>query len=372
MRMKRNNFLRLALCLLLAAITCGSLVIGTTYAKYVAAATGEASARVAKFSFVSPAQLGVKKTTNPKEYRGPFANDATAQQIAVASGRVEAFDIPAFCYEYYTPNDGYTNTFRYNGIRPKSVEGTLLGTMAGERRIVAAPGTGPLFGPGVNNPNASDGYGKIEFKNLSEVAVRFRVSVDLTKSNLLGVAPVSPDPGIKEIPFIISDPHDPDLWVRFNDPTGVTLTDSNIPSDTKVPDWGALAVGSTDEWIYLEPNTGSYTLWYGIIWNFDVQLPGQTNVTNPLNYGSNITPRWDSPFPDNNPILRYDHQGFGSTYGNITDRNLDDSKLGMSAQEAKDRSPNLPGTAWQHPFSEAQPAAADFKLSFKLEVEQVD
>ncbi|MCL2107659.1 MAG: hypothetical protein FWH26_11470 [Oscillospiraceae bacterium] len=106
--MKRNAFLRLALGLLVISIACSSLFMASpTAAKYVAAGEADGPARVAIFSFLagsfkaSEAGLfGGFNTTPGLDGVVPGEWD----QIALYPGQVTSFEVPAFSYEYLTPN----------------------------------------------------------------------------------------------------------------------------------------------------------------------------------------------------------------------------------------------------------------------------
>ena len=366
MRMKRNVFLRLALCFLLAAVTCSSLVIGTTHAKYVAAAVGNATARVATFSFVSTNKTSTAYGSGASFLgRGaPFGT--TPQQIAVDAGKVTDFQVPAFCYEYDRPIAAYGGQATNPTVQGRQVSGT-------NRRFVVAPGTGPIFGPGraVTGDVDADGFVNLIFRNDSEVAVKFKVTLDYDKCVLRGV------------PFIISDPYIAEGWKKMPTTGTVVLTDNRMATSVDLFTYcGSKTPGATgtplaaptaaQQWIYLEPNGGTYTVKFGMIWFFDNLAPnlaGEPAHNSPLNGAGGFAARADGRWFDNNPQLIYTQQNWGLTKYGSKMVNFDDSTLGYGAQELVDRDPNGSG---HQGLPAPTPTNADLKLSFKLEVEQVD
>jgi len=172
--MKDNIFLRAAAYLLAMVIASLSLLAGTT-AKYVASATNAASAKVAKFSFVTNSM--------------PFASQGTVdKQLVVQPGQSASneFTIPLFDTAYYTPAD-FAGVFTGPGTPIETVTSS-------NGDAVVAPGTGILIGPGKNNPNLIadhffPGIYSLQFRNDSEVTVRFKISVDTDESVLHG-API--------------------------------------------------------------------------------------------------------------------------------------------------------------------------------------
>ena len=227
--MKRNIFLRLALCLLAAAVI-GTSVFTVSLAKYVAAAAGEATARVAKFSFV----------TNPTPGSAP---ETGKKQIAVDAGKVEVFNVPLFDTAYYKPHAWV------DGPYPGDTTKTVISSLSD---AVVAPGVGLGFGP--NATTANDlvdlgegagyyGYRTVTFKNDSEVAVRYKFTVE-------------DSPSLQSLPICVLA-RQTEIWSLL---AGATLT-----GDTGVPGWRMLEPGGEDN------------LHFGFIWFFDgVNYPSAT------------------------------------------------------------------------------------------------
>lgn len=383
--MKRNIWLRLAACLLLAAVVSTGVSSGT-WAKYAASATVTASARVAKFSFLAGSSKGQQEdeTTGPSsgvykgpEYFGPHDTDPANhwQEIVVNASTVNNFEVPAFSSEYWNP----TNWYRTPLPREVTVRGEEISP--GTRRIVTAPGTGSIFGSGTpGNPNIGDGEDgdydgdfSIEFKNSSEVTVRFRLSVNYDDSDL------------KDIPFIISapartseQPGHPDAWARvdWKDSHGMypVLTNADIPSGTSPRAMMNHGPYPDTTWIVLAPGE-DYTVTFSLIWWFDVKLDG-----------SNGTVRQDNPYLNNNPSFRLDYQNWPFSFwaehtpGTINaypNDNAAESQLGMWAQQYKDVNPNgnegklrEDSSAWADGANTY--GDADVRLVFKLEAEQIN
>jgi len=207
--MKQNYFLRTAACLLVFAIASLGLLPGAG-AKYVAAAKFTAGARVATFSFV----------TNSTPFGGQGGID---KQFVVAPGESTSniFTFPLFDTAYLTPDSG-SGAGWFNGPSPSSVT-----VRSGNGDLVAAPGTGMSFGPGVyNTNNTPGGYYKLQFRNDSEVAVRYRLSVN-------SAAP------LKGVPLYLYGPARLGDW---------TLATTDL----------VLSGSASTEWNVLGPNNGSY------------------------------------------------------------------------------------------------------------------
>ena len=192
MRVKRNVFLRTALFLLIGVWASSSLLTGT-WAKYVATATVEAGARVAKFSVA----------VNNKE----IAEAAGIMTINVPVSLADTVLLqPATLPGNDTAGNGFTGD--HSAVTISSVNGSPI-----------APGTG--------------GRIKVEFKNNSEVAVRFSfVTADCsaagTGSPALTVAAVQS----------VNNLSNPGCEIQFSRPTtsgsnsGITVTNGQ---------WGVLS-----------------------------------------------------------------------------------------------------------------------------------
>jgi len=194
--MKRNIFLRAALFLLIGAWASGSLLTGTG-AKYVAAAV-EAGARVAKFS-VAVNSKEIAKATGEMTIDVPVSLvDTVLLQPATLPGTDPGSSSHS--------GNGFTGD--HSATRISSVNGSLI-----------APGTG--------------GRIKVEFKNNSEVSVRFSfVTADCsavgTGSPALTVAAVQS----------VNNLSNPGCEIQFSRPTssgsnsGITVTNGQ---------WGVLS-----------------------------------------------------------------------------------------------------------------------------------
>ncbi|MCL2300703.1 MAG: hypothetical protein FWC27_11240 [Firmicutes bacterium] len=146
---KRNIFLRIAVLMLIAVLATSGVFVGSgTYAKYIAAANVEASARVAKFDV---------------KVNGTTFSSATAAAVTVTGSLGSVFELF---------NDGDDSNLNY----PATSGGTGNGNgRVSDQAENANPSTlkhldnitGTLICPGIG--------GKISvlFKNDSEVAVRF-------------------------------------------------------------------------------------------------------------------------------------------------------------------------------------------------------
>ena len=322
--MKRNVFLRAAACLLVAAVMSTSL-LGGTGAKYVASAAVIASARVAKFSFVAGSKK-YSKTASPSWLANDGAIDSGNgfwNQIAVNAGVPTAFTVPLFDYEY----DTVSVTFGGAGSALQTVKART--NADGTRDIIIAPGTGTLFGDPTHNGNYDIQYvsgldfGKyyfMDFRNDSEVAVRFRLATSY--------------PG--DFTIVISDLHlkNDVLWTKLGS-TPVVLTHSLQPSGVAPAHSVPLSYIWTPEheWIQLPPN-GTYHLVFGLL------FPYETDLAKP-DIGSN----WSANSVNVNPPAVVN--------------DIDDSMHGVAAREF------LKGNT-------SYAAAAHLDLVFKLEVEQID
>jgi len=146
--MKKNIYMRIGVLMLIAALATSGVFVGSgTYAKYIAAAEVNASARVAKF------QVQYGATTS-----GTFTNfsQASAAPVVIqASGPLGTLLQPASSYADHPIYNASTNP-----------TGTIVG-VTGNKTIIA-PGTGGKIG--------------FYFTNLSEVAVRFYLDPSCTVS----------------------------------------------------------------------------------------------------------------------------------------------------------------------------------------------
>ena len=335
--LKRNVFLRAAAYLLAAVIASMSLLPGAL-AKYIAAVVpAGASARVAKFSF----QVGSVKSQTPAA--GPFddARDTdrygnplvvedgeTWNEIAVTAGASLEFEAPVFAFAYL----GYNNAVMGPAGTITAGQTTVLGR---DSAIVAAPGTGYLFGTELNKPNyAPDqlGYSGInyfDFRNDSEVAVRFRLSIDNESQSA----------DARDIPFVVLDPRRSWSSLKGNGPIVLTFAYDVAanPIYSTVDafwDWEQnVASCPANEWISLKPGQGCT---FGFVWIW------------PFAYESN-----------NHSGMWTVHDTAALSAGNFD--NERDSRLGMKAAQY------LKGGA-------GAPALEDvtIKLALKLEVEQVN
>jgi len=186
---KRNIFLRTALFLLIGVWASSSLLTGT-WAKYVAAATVEASAKVAKFSVA----------VNSKE----IAQAGGAMMIDVPVSLAD----PVLLQPNTAGNDTAGNGFSgdHSAVTISSVNGSLI-----------APGTG--------------GRIKVEFKNNSEVTVRFSfVTADCTASGTGGLTVATTQS--------VNNLSNPGCEIQFSRPTG---SGSNAGITTTNGQWGVLA-----------------------------------------------------------------------------------------------------------------------------------
>jgi len=173
--MKYNFFLRAATCFLVVAIASLSLLSGTA-AKYVTSATGQASARVASFSFVAGGEKYVEGN-----WLGS-ADEGFWEEITTPSGSSSAtqeFSLPLFDYEWVSDNYG---ALLYGGPG-----GSTVTVKSVDDAFIVAPGIGHAFGACNNNPNMKypDSRHKMFFRNDSEVTVRFMVKNITTTGDYL-------------------------------------------------------------------------------------------------------------------------------------------------------------------------------------------
>ena len=331
--MKRNIFLRLAVCLLLAAVM-GTSVFTVSLAKYVAAADSAAEARVAKFSFLPGSkkynQSGGDWEDNSDVDTGSFPY---YNQIAVEPGKVTTFEVPCFDYEYFGRPDW-----------PQELDATVQGR---DDAFVAAPGTGTMnfnrINLGMHNPNfGGDGYESVtELRNDSEVAVKYRVTLD-SSSAIPGRLVMKA--GNSEFFFSVGpEPYSSDTSRNDNPALPIILT--NINNDGTLNDNG---------WIMLEPN-GTRNFKFSWAWGFDYS---GVYSWDPFLIGDRwLLTGWGRVF-DN-----------GANTDDVADTFDDelDTLLGYYAAEylrALEAEDDI--------AAEAALAECQFNLVFKLEVEQID
>lgn len=269
--MKRNPFLCIAGCLLVAVVASTSL-LGGTLAKYTVAATSSVNDVVVKFSFVVESE----KPATAKA--GPFTSARGNKEEQIAIGTVASFEVPMFDWEYR----GYDSTAGNITVRGMNKD------------IVIAPGSGGHAGEMVNNPNAIWIAGhsnavRMAFKNESGVAVKFRLTVNKAASSFGGL------PLDDTVPIAIFDPHEEHfigntfdmnaLWVPLSDGPVLTWNDAdrlNTPGAvleysgldaffTQLGETGGwVGMGGRDDadayWMTLKPEqeyvTGFSWLWY--------------------------------------------------------------------------------------------------------------
>jgi len=297
--MKPNYFLRTAVYLLVAVVASMSL-LGSAGAKYVASATIEASARVAKFAFV----------TNSTPF-GAQGDGGANKQFVVAPGESASnvFTFPLFDTVYYAPVGGPLDNYFY------SPDPTMETVESSNGDLVAAPGTGINFGPGKNNTadfTGHNGYFKLQFRNDSEVAVRYRLSVNSS-------AP------LKGVPLYLFGPARLTAWAPAS--TGLVLSGN-----------------ASTEWNTLGPMNGSYDIinlaWF---WMF-----------NQYGTGYAVPDEGQTDPPPNGTALISTINSLGW----VANSDADDSYLGWLGAE------HLRGNIGRD--------AASMKLELKLEVEQID
>ena len=333
--MKRNIFLRLAVCLLLAAVM-GTSVFTVSLAKYVAAAGGVADPpRVAKFSFVTGSRkyLGSgweeQNTAIDAGAFGGYDPSKQFREIAVSSGAVTSFEMPLFDFEYLSPVKSSGSGLIWNWFNGPLPPETTVTSKNGQ--LVAAPGTGLNMGQGKNNPNAphnnnaEGAYHTFQFRNDSEVAVRYKLSIVSTAADL------------QNVPIYVYAPAKPGAGWELA--VGAVMTGSSA-----LAEWNMLPPGGSDE------------LKMGWFWAFDKN-----------GYG------WDPSIPHNPALELFNYSSY---YGsNVRDwlatlsvnTDADDTLLGYYAAEylralAADNDTD----------AEAALAECQFNLVFKLEVEQID
>jgi len=173
--MKLTVLWRLVGYLLLAAVISTSILAGTgTWAKYAAAGEAQANARVAKFSFVAGSQkyLGggdwaVVNSSVDDEDPDVIVAGKHWREIAITSGASTLFELPLFDYEYSGTDSSLASTATVQGV---------------DDEIVVAPGIGNSHGNPMHNPNTNANVQYFDFRNDSEVTVRFKVEIDPSSS----------------------------------------------------------------------------------------------------------------------------------------------------------------------------------------------
>jgi len=218
----------LALIMIAASLLTPYLVRYTyTQAKFISKANTTGTAQVAKFSFV----------TNSTPFGTGNQQGAANKQFVVSPGQSNdnTFTIPLFDTRYVTPPPGAD---WFNG--PASSIETVISRNG---NLIAAPGTGTSFGPGADSTVAhtitGDGWmHKLQFRNESEVTVRYRVTVD-------SIA------GLRGVPLYLYVPENGKGWA---------------PSANG---W-ALTGNASDAWITLPPNMTTWDTWHlGWFWLYD-------------------------------------------------------------------------------------------------------
>jgi len=357
--MKFNFVLRAAGALLLVAVVSVALVAATG-AKYITAKDAPTgSATVAKFSFVEGAR---KYNQAAHDWYADTVNidntDAAAEdpakywrEIAITAGTPTLFSIPLFDYEYYGTGGAVTvQAYNYTATPD----------------LLAAPGIGASIGEVKNNPNtltvSRHGNSKavsMKFWNRSQVAVRFKITVDSSKTTFGGL------PIDNKIPLAIFDPHAEfstdisGLWVPISRNPVITWNDYDRWNDgiedlypPKTPaagldvfydrwddsQWPGMGTNAADYWMILEPNE-EYTFAFSWLWWYN----------GPGDYATAF------------------HEDFLDTDANRTRVDLRDTALGIAGREYLEALAG--GNAGE--IADAL-AAATVKLGFKLEVEQVD
>jgi len=174
--MKRNIFLRAALCLFIGLWASGT-ALTDTWAKYVATGMGTASARIAKFSVRVGGQKYDSANKNWKAASDASYWDEIVTLDGINPSKVQSFELPLFDYEYATTTRGTTTTV------------SSVVNSDGSRDLVIAPGTS-LLGSSQNNPN-TEGYNTagsegsiIVVSNDSEVTIRFKIEFDAAASTV--------------------------------------------------------------------------------------------------------------------------------------------------------------------------------------------
>jgi len=240
--MKKNRFLRLALCLAICAWVSGNLLMGTgTWAKYVATGKGAAGARFASFSF----QVGSQKFDGVDDWY-PINHSSYWEDIVTPTGIdptqvVKEFSMPLFDYEYIS--DLY-------GPQCGGPGGNVVTVKSKDDALVVAPGMGHAFGSGNTNP----GFGwshTINFKNNSEVTLRFQLENITTSADILNL-PICFD-------------HGADNGYRQRMDRAYTFPGDLDASSNKTYWYVMQPVGNTGD-------TQSVTFWW--CWFFDTHDPG--------------------------------------------------------------------------------------------------
>ena len=250
--MKKNAFLRTAVILLLIFTLTVSIFMGSgTSAKYVAAAVGEATARVAKFSIQYTAKASANIGAGSSGVVGGGAvgaGNAYIGEIAADPGKVTKLDVggtavgvlPLFAANYAKHDVLYTKGA--NTVEAK--ENETAGVPNGTFDNLVAPGT------------MDNGSFTLKLWNASEVAVQLSISIeDLVTGGALGSADwtsLSTLTALKKIPiqFCKDPPTVADrVWMDFADyndaiaadpiylPPNMAGTNAAGTSGTKGVDW---------------------------------------------------------------------------------------------------------------------------------------
>ena len=316
-----------------------------TDAKYVASAAVEAGARVAKFSFVvgnqkyksDPGKAWHEKLNLADIDNASPAAVAAAKywrQIAIDAGEATLFELPMWDYEYYGADD-YSNeaTVKTSGADAVIAPGTNSGYSSSSKN-------GSMHNP--NYDPAPKGTYTLQFRNDSEVSVRYKVEVDEETSLTYGGYTARIE---IHTPFSTTPKHTGTYgypnYPRMDD-YGAVLTKNpeSIQPASALSD--GLQAGS-DLWVYMEPGgTSSLPIeWHA---TFLGNSSGCFNVSQGFN-----------------TALYTDPVTSGQVYY-LGDKH--DSWLGANAASGNgtyDTDPTDFGTAWGGP-----------KLVLKLTIEQVN
>ena len=145
--MRKNYFLRTALCLFAGALASVYLLAGTgTWAKYVATGKGGDSAKVATFSFLTSGQkyLGNGVWGDADNSEGDITNTVQDHwtQIVTLSGinGAETFQLPLFDHQYYTRTGASQALSQATPPVPGS---TLITVESANKDLIVAPGELP-------------------------------------------------------------------------------------------------------------------------------------------------------------------------------------------------------------------------------------
>jgi len=182
--MKRNIFLRAALCLFIGVWASGTMLTGA-WAKYVATGLGTASARIAEFSV----QVGSRKYDSANKNWKAASDASFWDEIVTLDGinpsNVQTFELPLFDYEY--------SSLPSRDVNAGVIGGTSVSSSGAY--LVVAPGTGHGGAP-KHNPNlawdlpgppATNSKGIFSIQNKSEVTIRFKLEYDPENSLLPAV-----------------------------------------------------------------------------------------------------------------------------------------------------------------------------------------